>query len=49
MYPSKETLEQRRLTLSQMENALLEQRLQINIKLSQIETEKTAIDLWVEK
>ena len=44
MYPDKNQLEHRRLELSKMQNALLENRLQLNIQLSNIETELIAIE-----
>jgi hypothetical protein len=44
MYPSIDELEQRKLALSQIENALLEERLTINSKLQNIENELIAIE-----
>ena len=48
MYPTNEQLEHRRLELTKMENALLESKLELNNKLSDIEIELEVIDKLIQ-
>jgi len=43
MYPTKDQLLKRKLDLSQMENALLEEKLKLNIRLQEISKEQVAL------